>query len=72
MRADSTPALPFPPISGERVCESCGRDDDDLVAVRRVYVTPETWDTEASSKTMPDVELWCFPCRTMYPHEPVA
>ncbi len=53
------------------VCHSCGREDDDLAAVRRVYVTPETWDTEGSSKTKPDVELWCFPCRTMYPHEPV-
>jgi hypothetical protein len=53
------------------ICHSCGREDEDLVTVRRVYVTPETWDTEGSSKTMPDVELWCFPCRTMYPHEPV-
>ena len=26
-------------------CESCGRDDDDLVLVRRLYVTPEAWDT---------------------------
>lgn len=69
MRCDSTPGLPSPPI--ERVCESCGRDDEDLVAVRRVYVTPETWDAAGSSKTMPDVEVWCFPCRTMYPHEVV-
>jgi hypothetical protein len=70
MPGDSTRGLPSPVI-GERVCESCGREDDDLVAVRRIYVTPESWDTPGSSKTMPDVEVWCFPCRTMYPHEPV-
>ena len=54
----------------ERVCESCAREDDDLSLVRRVYVTPETWDTPGSSKTVPDTELWCFSCRSQYPHEP--
>ena len=55
----------------ERVCESCAREDDDLVGVHRVYVVPEAWDTAASSTTQPDVEVWCFSCRSMYPHEPV-
>lgn len=53
----------------ERVCESCAREDDDLVAVRRMYVTPESWDTERKEKTLDEVEVWCFPCRSMYPHE---
>ena len=53
----------------ERVCENCAREDDDLSAVRRVYVTPESWDTPGSSKTAADVELWCFSCRSQYPHE---
>jgi hypothetical protein len=55
----------------ERVCESCGRDDDDLAGVHRVYLTPETWDTPGSSRTEPGVEVWCFSCRSQYPHEPV-
>ena len=55
----------------ERVCEMCAREDDDLAAVHRVYVTPESWDTAGSSKTMPEEELWCFSCRSQYPHEAV-
>jgi len=27
-------------------CESCGRDGEELEPVHRVYVTPESWDTE--------------------------
>jgi hypothetical protein len=53
----------------ERVCENCAREDDDLVAVHRVYLTPESWDAPASSQTVPDVEVWCFSCRSQYPHE---
>jgi hypothetical protein len=55
----------------ERVCENCARGDDDLATVHRVYVTPETWDTPGSSRTELAVELWCFSCRSQYPHEPV-
>lgn len=55
----------------ERVCESCARDDDDLVLVNRVYVVPESWDTAESSTRVPEGELWCFSCRSMYPHEVV-
>lgn len=51
-------------------CENCGREDADLAAVHRCYVVPETWDQPGSSKTMPEVERWCFSCRTQYPHEP--
>jgi hypothetical protein len=53
----------------ERACENCARDDDDLVAVHRVYVVPESWDTPGSSQTVDEVELWCFSCRSQYPHE---
>ena len=52
------------------LCGSCGRDEDDLDAVRRVYVVPESWDAEASRTVEEGVELWCFTCRSMYPHEP--
>jgi hypothetical protein len=49
-------------------CESCGRDDEALFAVHRMYVTPEAWDTPASSTTLSDVERWCLVCVTHYPH----
>ena len=35
----------------------------------RVYVVPEAWDTPGSSTTMPETELWCFSCRSMYPNQ---
>ena len=55
----------------ERVCENCARPDDDLATVHRVYVTPESWDTPSSYSVEEAVELWCFSCRSQYPHEPV-
>jgi hypothetical protein len=53
------------------VCDNCARDDDEVMAVHRVYVVPEAWDTPGSSTTLSDIEQWCFSCRTMYPHEPL-
>jgi ribosomal protein L44E len=50
-------------------CDSCGREDSELVAVHRVYVVPESWDTPGSEKTLAEVEQWCFSCRTHYPHQ---
>jgi hypothetical protein len=52
-------------------CGSCGRDDEEVEAVRRVYITPDSWDTPGSTKVMDEIEWWCFSCRTQYPHEPV-
>jgi hypothetical protein len=31
----------------ERACENCAFPDEELALVRRIYVTPETWDTPA-------------------------
>ena len=53
----------------ERVCENCARPDDDLVTVHRLYVVPGTGDTPDSVTRVADVELWCFSCRSQYPHE---
>jgi hypothetical protein len=53
-------------------CESCGAPADDLVPVHRVYVTPAAWDNAESEDkvdVLDDVERWCFPCRSMYPHQ---
>jgi len=53
----------------ERVCENCAREDDDLVVVRRLYVTPEDWDRPGSVTRVEETELWCFSCRSQYPPE---
>jgi hypothetical protein len=50
-------------------CDSCGIDDVEVRQVHRVYVTPEAWDTEGKVDVQSEVERWCFPCRTHYPHE---
>ena len=51
-------------------CENCGGEDDELMPVHRVYVVPESWETPGSSTTLDETELWCFSCRSQYPHEP--
>jgi hypothetical protein len=48
-------------------CESCGREDE-LVVVRRLYVTPEAWDNPGKVERG-DLERWCDVCRFHYPHE---
>jgi len=56
-------------VSGN--CESCGRENEEVEPVRRVYVTPESWDTQEKIEVMDEVEQWCFACRTHYPHQAV-
>lgn len=53
----------------ERVCENCSHPDEELALVRRVYVTPESWDTKAEIRVLDDTELWCGSCCSQYPHE---
>lgn len=53
----------------ERACENCATPDDELVAVRRVYVTPESWDTPRSEQTEEAPEMWCLSCMSQYPHQ---
>lgn len=48
-------------------CDSCGDDGLELVVVRRLYVTPEAWDTEGRVDDG-ELEWWCMVCRTHYPH----
>ena len=49
-------------------CESCGAEDDDLAPVCRKYVTAAAWDQGHTELVLPDIEQWCFPCLTQYPH----
>ena len=55
----------------ERACENCGTPDDELVLVRRVYVTPQRWDTSSSEQVVETPELWCISCMSQYPHRVV-
>ncbi len=55
----------------ERACENCATPDDELVLVRRVYVTPERWDTPGSEQVVDMPELWCISCLSQYPHDVV-
>lgn len=48
-------------------CDSCGREGEELFHVRRLYVTPESWDSPESVAEGDD-EWWCYVCRTHYPH----
>jgi hypothetical protein len=52
-------------------CDSCGSEAVEVLRVHRAYVTPEAWDTEGKVDIVDDVERWCFPCRTHYPHQEV-
>ncbi len=54
-------------------CDSCGEVDcDDLIALHRLYITPESWDAEGSVTQVEAVERWCAACRANYPHVPVG
>jgi hypothetical protein len=61
-------------------CDSCGAPADDVASVHRVYVTPRAWDltgdddeaTEDKVDVLDEVERWCFPCRSQYPHQPLT
>jgi hypothetical protein len=52
-------------------CDSCGSEAVEVLRVRRAYVTPEAWDTEGKVDIVEDIERWCYPCRTHYPHQEV-
>jgi hypothetical protein len=63
-------------VNAER-CDSCGTDrarDDDLVNVQRVYLVAPSEGTVGGGpgeqvRVLDDIEVWCFVCRTMYPHQ---
>jgi hypothetical protein len=50
------------------VCDSCGDEVDDPAALHRIYVHPAP-DGQVRAERSPDIEHWCYPCRTHYPHE---
>lgn len=69
MTPDAPPPESIPDPGG--TCDSCGDAVDDLLAVTRLYVVPESWDSAGSVTEAEGTEHWCFPCRTHYPHRAV-
>lgn len=52
-------------------CDSCGDLGVEVAGVHRIYLTPEAWDQEERAEVLVEIERWCFPCRSSYPHEPI-
>ena len=72
-----SPAYPHAPMADQSdvtkgTCDSCGRDDEDVTEVVRLYVVPESWDQERQVTEAEGTERWCFPCLTHYPHRVVG
>jgi hypothetical protein len=53
-------------------CENCGRADDELVVVRRVYVFPATEVAPERVQVVDELERWCVSCVSQYPCEPAG
>jgi len=56
-------------MDGLDQCDSCGDGGVEVVALHRIYLTPEAWDQEEKVEVLDAIERWCFPCRTSYPHQ---
>ena len=48
-------------------CESCGRSDEELSGVHRVYVISAETD-EPRIDEVEATEQWCASCQATYPH----
>jgi hypothetical protein len=80
--------MPTPPPSEPALptCDSCGAPAADTQPVHRVYVTPRDGDLPGDTgdggpadggvgdhvQVLDEVEAWCFPCRSQYPHQPLT
>jgi hypothetical protein len=58
-------------------CQSCGRDDEEVGAVQRVYLlVPEDGadgaPAEERIQVEDEVEYWCWSCREHFPHVPLS
>ncbi len=58
-------------MNGVGRCDSCGDEDVEVVSLHRIYLTPAAWDQEEKIDVLEDIEQWCFPCRTSYPHQTI-
>ena len=53
-------------------CQNCAHPDDELVEVRRVYVTPGEDGAPERVEVVDQPEWWCISCVTQYPCRPVG
>lgn len=53
------------------MCESCGRDEEVVSPVRRVYLSFGNDGEQQEPETAVETEAWCLVCREHYPHEPL-
>ena len=61
-------------------CTSCGRDNEETVGVRRIYLVlpegsptdPRTIEEEAEPVVTDEEEQWCATCRDQFPHVPTG
>jgi hypothetical protein len=53
-------------------CDNCARPDDELVTVRRVYLTPARDGAPERITVVDEPERWCISCVSQYPCEPVG
>ena len=51
-------------------CDSCGRPDEDLAPVHRVYLETDDRGRLSGSRTLEETERWCLSCRAQYPNQP--
>ncbi|HKY16988.1 MAG TPA: hypothetical protein VJM33_18825 [Microthrixaceae bacterium] len=62
------------PTTDPTPCDSCGRDEGDLVEVRRVYLDAEVVKDlyanpdETPAEVVDEIERWCASCVATYPH----
>ncbi len=50
-------------------CDSCADEGVGVVALHRIYLTPEAGEQAPTMALQPSLERWCFSCRTSYPHQ---
>ena len=61
-------------------CESCGRDENEVTKVQRVYLVADDTGTERSpaeieasaTPTAGDIEMWCASCCATFPNTVVT
>lgn len=58
------------------ICTSCGRIDEETLAVRRVYIVPpdgtptdqQSVEELGEPTVLDEDEQWCATCREQFPH----
>jgi hypothetical protein len=57
-------------LTSQDTCGSCGRHEEPLEEVRRVYLVVDDEGTQHVTE-VEGAEWWCGSCRATYPHLPL-